>query len=514
VSTVSELFPAGGGDNTIDMVASGTLANGQTVILQSDGTVKAVGESSTSVSENLSLGIEPVNSDTDSVFNAFTPVIDFDPFNANKFIIAYRAQDTGGDWDDLYIQVGTISGGTITFGSHINALAIYTQYHNIKFDPSTENSFAIFYQNNGGTGNRKAQVMAGTVSGTTVTVGTGVTITGSTQYTADHSMEFNPNVAGQLIATYLNYDASLYGQAVVCTISGTTVTAGSIQTWSTQAYGTIIRFDPNTANKFIIGYRHGGNDDFKVRVCTISNGTITFGAEYAPHSGVSYAHGFDYLSADKFVATYGTSGWSGIPNIRVGTISGTAITWGTEIAATTGGDATYSALKCDANTPNKFLLCFKDNSNSSYLTAKVGSVSGTTITLGSETVLYSGMPVTFKQSMISIDSYNAGKFGVVVAQSDAGSTKLIRVGLCQIAATTTTTNLTSTNLLGVAQDSAVDGATVSIETLGGLSAVHSGLTIGSDYYVEDDGTLTTTATDNVSLGKAVSATTINMRDYV
>jgi hypothetical protein len=43
MTNVSDLFPAGGGNNTIEMVASGALANGDKVILQSDGTVKVVG---------------------------------------------------------------------------------------------------------------------------------------------------------------------------------------------------------------------------------------------------------------------------------------------------------------------------------------------------------------------------------------------------------------------------------------------------------------------------------------
>ncbi len=78
----------------------------------------------------------------------------------------------------------------------------------------------------------------------------------------------------------------------------------------------------------------------------------------------------------------------------------------------------------------------------------------------------------------------------------------------------TSTNLTSTNLLGINKKAAVDGATVAIETLGGYVDNQSGLTIGSDYYVATDGTLTTTSTDNVSIGKAMTASSINMRDYV
>jgi hypothetical protein len=84
----------------------------------------------------------------------------------------------------------------------------------------------------------------------------------------------------------------------------------------------------------------------------------------------------------------------------------------------------------------------------------------------------------------------------------------------QLASSVTTTNLTSTNLLGISQESASDGGTASIDTLGGVSDKLTGLTIASDYYVATDGTLTTTVASNVSIGKAVNSTTINMRDYL
>ena len=42
MSNLSELLPTGGGQNAVDFVASGTLSSGQTVVLNSDGTVEAV----------------------------------------------------------------------------------------------------------------------------------------------------------------------------------------------------------------------------------------------------------------------------------------------------------------------------------------------------------------------------------------------------------------------------------------------------------------------------------------
>ena len=55
------------------------------------------------------------------------------------------------------------------------------------------------------------------------------------------------------------------------------------------------------------------------------------------------------------------------------------------------------------------------------------------------------------------------------------------------------TNLTSTNLLGVASRSYSRHATGTINTWGSRNEVQTGLTIGSDYYVQTDGTITTPA---------------------
>ena len=76
------------------------------------------------------------------------------------------------------------------------------------------------------------------------------------------------------------------------------------------------------------------------------------------------------------------------------------------------------------------------------------------------------------------------------------------------------TNLTATNLLGIAAGAILDTATGTINTWGSRNEVQSGLTIASDYYAQEDGTITTTSTSPAQLlGKALSATQINIKDY-
>ena len=67
--------------------------------------------------------------------------------------------------------------------------------------------------------------------------------------------------------------------------------------------------------------------------------------------------------------------------------------------------------------------------------------------------------------------------------------------------------------IGLAADAISDTATGNINVKGGINEAQSSLTIGSDYYVQSDGTISTTSTSPaVKIGQAITATTINMMD--
>jgi hypothetical protein len=71
------------------------------------------------------------------------------------------------------------------------------------------------------------------------------------------------------------------------------------------------------------------------------------------------------------------------------------------------------------------------------------------------------------------------------------------------------TNLTSTNFIGTSEGAFADTATATVMLRGGITTTQSGLTTGSKYYVQGDGTLSTTPdSPSVTAGKALSATTL------
>jgi hypothetical protein len=67
------------------------------------------------------------------------------------------------------------------------------------------------------------------------------------------------------------------------------------------------------------------------------------------------------------------------------------------------------------------------------------------------------------------------------------------------------------NVIGLAAGAISNAATGTVNVYGGINEAQTGLTIGSDYYVQSDGSISTTASA-VKIGQAISATTINMMD--
>ena len=83
--------------------------------------------------------------------------------------------------------------------------------------------------------------------------------------------------------------------------------------------------------------------------------------------------------------------------------------------------------------------------------------------------------------------------------------------------TSSTTNMTSTNLtaenyIGISDGAYSDGQTATIQLIGSVDDAQSGLTPGQKYYVQTDGTLSTTAgSPSVLAGKAISSTKLAIK---
>jgi hypothetical protein len=483
---------------TADFVASGTLPNGAPVVLKSDGTVVTAAPTLTQLAQSIPAGTEVVfNADT-----AYLVTAAFDPNTAGKFIAVYK--DAGNSQYGTAI-VGTVSGTSITFGSEYVFNTAGLEWLEVAFDPNTSGKFVLTYQDAGNS--HYGTAVVGTVSGTSITFGTKSVYESSVD--AEHSsIAFDPNTAGKFVVAYRGSLGK--GTAIVGTVSGTSITFGTKVEFNTGLQYSRVAFDPNTSGKFVVTYRYGSNASGRAIVGTVSGTSITFGSEYVFNAGGTYspAVSFDPNTAGKFIVVYRDAGNSQYGTAIVGTVSGTSITFGSEYVFSTSVSNDYTEIAFDPNTAGKFIVTYTDYVDSSYGKVIVGTVSGTSITFGSASVFNAG-GTTFGRP--TFDPNTVGKF--IIAYTDQGNTNYGTAIVGQLAATVTTPNLTSTNFLGTSTAAYTDTQTATIMLQGGISTNQTGLTIGSTYYVQPDGTLATSAgTPSVEAGKALSATSLFLSD--
>jgi sugar lactone lactonase YvrE len=168
---------------------------------------------------------------------------------------------------------------------------------------------------------------------------------------------------------------------------------------------------------------------------------------------------------DSGNSSYGTS--------IVGTVSGTAISFGSPVVAySLNTAAPTSAYDINAG---QVVVCFHDVSATNSQ-AVSGTVSGTSISFGSPVVLVSAsaypIAATYDEdSQQIIVSYKnlSNNYGYSLIFKD-GSTN-------------------SADFIGITAEAISDTATGAVNVYGGINEAQTGLTIGSDYYVQADGSL-------------------------
>jgi len=149
------------------------------------------------------------------------------------------------------------------------------------------------------------------------------------------------------------------------------------------------------------------------------------------------------------------------------------------------------------SSSNKVVIAYKDEGNSEYGTAIVGTVSGTSISFGTAVVFESATSTTISAT------FDSSSNKVVIAYSDEGNSDYGTSVVFQ----NESTNLTSENYIGIAKGAAADGTSAVVQTGCSINDAQSGLTAGQQYFVQLDGTLGLTAADpSVLAGTAVSAT--------
>ena len=477
---------------TLSGIASGTLANGQTVIIHSDG--KVGGISTTGIGQTVG---SVVNWNGGTWGNASAC---YDT-NVNRVVISYRDNSDSGKGKAV---VGTITGTAVTFGTAVQFDSSSTGNHTALFDPTT-NKIVIVYKENS---NEYAKAVVGTpdASDNSITFGSVATVQSNIIQQLKATIDTD---TGRVIACYQNQQVSgSPGQANVGTVSGTSISFGSNGSFNSTATTEINPvYDPSTQKVVVIFSDEGNSYQGKYVVgSTTSDTAISWGsaATYATTNTQQITATVDTTSNRVVIAFKDVT--NSLGKSMVGTVNANnTMTWG---SATTyhSYQADYNALVYDS-TREKIVLTYADTNDSNKGILLVGTVnsSNNTIAFGS------GFDFNYDgggyQANNNANAFDPDTAGVIIPFKNVSSSNGNGVVIFNNAFTDT--NLKTTNFLGFSNAAYTDGQTATIQITGATDDAQSGLTTARKHYVQNDGTLSTTAgTPSVEAGVAISDTTI------
>ena len=309
--------------------------------------------------------------------------VTFDSTNS-KVVIAY--QDTGNSNYGTAI-VGEVSGTDITFGTPEVFYYGRANYISAVFD-STNGKVVIAYQDNQnslGLG----KVVSGTVNNTSINFGT--TITFYSANTQEPSAIFDSS-SGKVVIAYGDNPNSNRGTAVVFAETGFPVpsvgTPDIFNSSTNGSYWTSAVYD-STNNKVVIAYGDGGNSYYGTAIVGEVSGTgITFGTPTVFESGTSqYISVVHDSSNNKIVIAYRNYDSSSVGKAIVGEISENSISFPSSPGTYESDNTAYNSAVYDSAN-GKVVVAYTDFGDNGYGKARVGEVSGTSISFPSSSTTF------------------------------------------------------------------------------------------------------------------------------
>ena len=490
-TTAASITAAGvGGGGTIDFTADGAISAGDVVVLNSDGTVSTVTQTSTPLTEATSGSLTSatqIMNHTGGVYDSTNQTV----------IITYGYSSTG----YLTVVIGTVgSGNTITLGTPIVASSAASSVQGNRtsaaYDPV--NNKVVILASYG----TSLRAIAGTPSSSSISFGSLHTIYSGTPRREDFSICFDPDTS-KFIAFFNDQDNSFTARASVLSLSGTTLSSstptqmsGSSGGSSCSTFANVI-YDENI-NRVIFVYQRAASQQYVLG--TVSGSSISYSSENYLTSQYANSNN-NWLSFDsstnKVFWTYYSTGAYAYARVLTFTTSSVSAGSQTQVSPiTVSGIGTYHAYD---STNNNFPIVYASNSSPYKYYIRVATISGTTITLNTTHELDDPNGYDYKMNL-PIPDLASGKVVSVASVYQGGTSE-------NGAIVSTTASLTSDNdsWIGISTEAIADTATGTVTVIGGVNDQQSGLTVGSVYYVGNDGSLST-STSGVKIGKALAAT--------
>ncbi len=467
-----------------NFVASGTISNGQTVILKTDGTVTGVATAGAGTTFSPSA----TNYSGTNVCENHIATYD----TAKDRVVIFYKDQTGVNG---FAVVGTVSGTTITFGTPVSAISSRPSYHDACYDV---NSGKIVYvlrdDQNGGRG--KALIGTVDASNNSISFGSAEEFEGGSCSWPEVAYDAN---AQKVVVVWS--DSGNTGRCKVGTVSGTAITFGSETTFASASVRAKDIVYHEAAQKVVVLFKDSSSKGSGV-VGTVSGTTCNFGSLGEFESGTINSTfveaAYDPIN-EKVVVVYIDESNSNNGTANVGTVSGTSISFGTP-QVFGAGNSQQLAVVYDVNAA-KTIIVYNLSSDGKI---RESTISGTTITFGDE-VTWTPLSQEYPGA-----TYNTSQGATVIGfknPSNSGRGDAIVYKAEQIS-----TNLTVENYIGIAAEAIANTATGKVNILGGVNSGQTGLTTAKTYYVQNNGSLATSAGNpSVVAGTSISSTKILIR---
>jgi len=467
--------------STVQLTAEGAITAGKPCIIEADGDVAQIAE--TAAAAGTAVVFESASlTDVSIAYDS----------NAQKVVISYN--DAGNSYYGTAI-VGTVdpSDNSISYGTAV-VFASSGSISRIASTFDSSNNKVVIAYGDGGNSNYGTAIV-GTVSGTSISFGSAAVFESANAPGITITYDAN---AGKVVIAYYDNGNSNYGTAVVGTVSGTSISFGSAVVFESAASEhASIGYDSDS-QKVVIGYQDGGNSNAGTAIVgTVSGTSISFGsaAVFDTADSIRIAVSYD-SSAQKIVIAYRDGGSDDEGMAVVGTVSGTSISFGTPAEFDAKSDYVTSVYDTAAQ---QVVIAYQDRADN-HGKAVACTISGTSVSFTT--------PFTFASTNLDSDlgaAYDSNANRTVLgyrdgSNSDYGTAVVFKNG---------STNLTSENFIGFAENDCTDNGLATIQLGGSVNDKQTSLTAGQTYFVQTNGTIgTTAASPSVTAGTAVSATKI------
>jgi len=493
---------------TIQLNATGAIAQDQACIAHTDGTAKKIQldiTHQTPANGELRFSSSYEASYVCVAYNSVTKqIVTIHRRESNGYQVATAGKDDGANWFTGPYGDTTSATEKTVWSTNSYGLSAVADESTGKF---------IFTMRNSGNSDLRSQIYQVESDGTFHTSVQNASIYAGSIDGVDSC--YVANAQKSVIYYRKNSNAKCYARTITTSSSDFSYTLGTevvIADYNT-AGNTTVEYIDNT-NKVVFTYKNNSNFYTYAKVGTVeSNGSITLGSEVSifTTNGESEQMQVVYSPVDeKAVFIMGASGTS--LTMRIGSVTGSGTGATISSLGTAGTDSMFNNGAFYAaydETAQRVAILWNDGANSNNASVVTMNISGTSFTFGTKgsNLSFGALPIRNTSMGKSCGwIYSATPKGMLFVSDQAQWS--YKAAIRGVITATDSTNLTTENFLGFSKAAYTNGQTATIKVVGNTTT-KSGLTPGQKYYVQTDGSVgVNPATPSVEAGLAVSATSL------